>query len=79
MGAEDRTEDAEVVEPENSTVDDWFGQNVARDQDVADRVSEEAGSAEEAESRFEDEADGKARYDEGHPRPDGGGDAGAGS
>lgn len=70
-GAErtDRT-DEEIVEPENSTVDDWFGQNVARDQDVADRVAEEADSTEEAEARFEQEAHGEHRYRAGHHRPE---------
>ena len=67
----DASTDEEIVEPPNSTVDDWFGQNVARDQKVADRVSEEAGSEEEAEARFEEEADGEERFREGHPRPDG--------
>lgn len=58
----------EIKEPENSTVDDWFGQNVARDQDLADElVAEEGGDTEAAEQRFEDEAQGKAKYDAGHP------------
>ena len=60
----------EIVEPDNSTVDDWFGQNVARDQEVADRVvAETGGDMNEAEQRFDEEADGKERYREGHPRP----------
>ena len=60
----------EIVEPGNSTVDDWFGQNVARDQEVADRVvAETGGDMNEAERRFEQEADGEERYREGHPRP----------
>jgi hypothetical protein len=63
--------DGIIEEPPNSTVDDWFGQNVRRDQEVADRVSEEAASPEEAERRFEEEADGEERYRSGHPRPDG--------
>ncbi|CAN5751317.1 hypothetical protein BH10ACT1_BH10ACT1_13250 [soil metagenome] len=71
--AEEGTE-GEVQEPPNSTVDDWFGQNVARDQEVADKVAAEADSSEEAEKAFEEQADGEERYDEGHPRPD---DAGA--
>jgi hypothetical protein len=63
----------EIVEPDNSTVDDWFGQNVARDQEVADKVVAEAGGdMEEAEARFEDEAQGEERYRKGHPRPEGG-------
>ncbi len=60
----------EVREPDNSTVDDWFGQNVARDQEVADKVASEAGSEAEAEGRFQEEADGEERFEEGHPRPD---------
>jgi hypothetical protein len=61
--------DEEIREPDNSTVDDWFGQNVARDQEVADQVSEEADSPEEAEEEFNRRASGKETYDEGHPRP----------
>ena len=60
----------EVVEPENSTVDDWFGQNVARDQDVADAAMDEAdGDADKAQEIFDEQAEGQAKYDEGHPRP----------
>jgi hypothetical protein len=59
-----------IEEPENSTVDDWFGQNVARDQDVADRlVEEEGGDQEAAAERFEEEAEGEEKFREGHPRP----------
>jgi hypothetical protein len=58
-----------IEEPPNSTVDDWFGQQVARDQEVADRVAQEADSFEEAEQLFEREADGEDRYRAGHPRP----------
>jgi hypothetical protein len=55
---------------EDSTVDDWFGQNVARDQDLADElVDEEGGDLRRAEERFEEEAEGQDRYDAGHPRP----------
>lgn len=61
--------DDEVREPENSTVDDWFGQNVARDQEVADKVSAEADSPEEAEAAFEEQAEGEEKYEDGHPRP----------
>ena len=66
----ERSEDGEIQEPPNSTVDDWFGQNVARDQDVADRaVAEAGGDAAEAEEQFDAEADGQQRYRDGHPRP----------
>ncbi|WCO68210.1 hypothetical protein PO878_05655 [Iamia majanohamensis] len=62
--------DGEVREPENSTVDDWFGQDVARDEEVAERVAAESDSEEEAEARFEEEADGKETHELGYPRPD---------
>ena len=64
----DRTEPGtEAVEPDNSTVDDWFGQNVARDQEKADELVDEAGGDEaEAERRFEEEATGEETYEEGH-------------
>jgi hypothetical protein len=60
----------EIREPENSTVDDWFGQNVARDQDLADElVEEEGGDMEAAEQRFDDESEGQEKFEAGHPRP----------
>lgn len=60
-----------VEEPtEDSTVDDWFGQNVARDQELADQlVEEEGGDLEAAKDRFEAEAEGQDTYEAGHPRP----------
>lgn len=64
--------DEEVQEPENSTVDDWFGQNVARDQDVADEALDDAGGdPDKAESIFHERAEGEQTYEEGHPRPGG--------
>jgi hypothetical protein len=66
---ENRTSD-ETVEPDNSTVDDWFGQNAARDEEVADQAMADAGGdAAKAEQLFEDRAEGEEKYDEGHPRP----------
>jgi hypothetical protein len=59
-----------IKEPDNSTVDDWLGQEVQRDTEVAERVSAEAGSEAEAERRFEQEAHGKERYEENYPRPE---------
>jgi hypothetical protein len=60
----------EIKEPDNSTVDDWFGQNAARDADVADEAVKDAGGdMKEAERRFEEEAEGEDKYREGHPRP----------
>ena len=63
-------QDGTIQEPENSTVDDWFGQNVARDQEVADRAAAESDTPEEAEEQFEAEAHGEEKYEAGHPRPD---------
>ncbi len=58
----------EVREPENSTVDDWFGQNVARDQDVADTAMDEAGGdSQRAEQLYEQRAEGEETYEAGHP------------
>jgi hypothetical protein len=60
----------EIREPDNSTVDDWFGQNVARDQDLADElVDQEGGDEQAAERRFDEEAEGQEKYKAGHPRP----------
>jgi hypothetical protein len=62
--------DPEIREPDNSTVDDWFGQNVARDQDLADElVEEEGGDEQAAEERFEEAAEGQEKFEAGHPRP----------
>jgi hypothetical protein len=48
-----RNEDGEVVEPPNSTVDDWLGQQASEDEDVVDDLLEETdGDVEEAERRF---------------------------
>jgi hypothetical protein len=53
----DARRDAEgaIQEPENSTVDDWLGQQVERDDELADELMEETGGdVEEAERRFEE-------------------------
>jgi hypothetical protein len=48
-----RNADGSITEPENSTVDDWLGQQVNRDDELADQVMEEAGGdVVEAEKRF---------------------------
>ena len=45
--------DDPAVEPDNSTVDDWFGQQVAADQELVDELLEETdGDVAEAERRF---------------------------
>ena len=46
--------DTPYQEPENSTVDDWHGQELARAEERADRLVDEAGGdTDEAEARFE--------------------------
>ena len=53
----DARRDAEgaIQEPENSTVDDWLGQQVERDDELVDQLMDETGGdAEEAERRFEE-------------------------
>lgn len=69
--AADTGDAGEIREPDSSTVDDWFGQNVARDQAVADEVSEEHDDPDAAEDAFEERARGQERYEAGHPRPTG--------
>ena len=57
MAGEDRgAQDEPYTEPDNSTVDDWHGQELAREQERADELMREAGGdAGEAERRFEQE------------------------
>ena len=60
--------DEEVREPDNSTVDDWFGQNVARDQDVADEALDDTGGdSTEAEKLYAERAEGEETFKSGHP------------
>ena len=56
---DDRTqpEEGPYQEPENSTVDDWHGQEVDRMTERADQLVDEAdGDMQEAERRFDEEA-----------------------
>jgi hypothetical protein len=55
-------ETGEIREPPNSTVDDWRGQKVERDTELAEDLLEETGDADEAARRFEQEKEG--------PRPE---------
>jgi len=43
----------EITEPENSTVEDWMGQRVQRDEVRAERIAAETDDPAEAERRFE--------------------------
>ena len=62
----------EQTEGEDSRVEDWFGQSVERDTEVAERLTDEVG-AERAEVLFEEQATGRdeqeARHGE-HIDPD---------
>lgn len=62
--------DGDVKEPDNSTVDDWFGQQVDRDAQVAEEAVRRAdGDLDEAEEHYERRATGQKAYEESHPRP----------
>jgi hypothetical protein len=50
--------DGTIHEPENSTVDDWMGQRVDRDTQLAEDLLEETGDPDEAAARFEEEKEG---------------------
>jgi hypothetical protein len=48
-----RNDEGEIVEPPNSTVDDWLGQQVSEDEEEVDELLEETGGdVDEAERRF---------------------------
>jgi hypothetical protein len=63
--------DRPIEEPPNSTVEDWHGQKVADDMDLADELMEETGGdEEEAERRFEDRSAAKdPERDINRPKP----------
>lgn len=49
------SEHGEIVEPENSTVDDWIGQQASEDEELVDELLDETGGdTGEAEKRFEE-------------------------
>jgi hypothetical protein len=54
----DTEQDGTIREPDNSTVDDWFGQKVERDRALAERLLAETGDFDEARRRFELEREG---------------------
>lgn len=54
-------------EPDNSTTDEWFGQSVERDTELAEElVEEEGGDVAAAERRFAEEATGAIEQDRRH-------------
>ncbi len=60
-----------IVEPENSTVNDWHGQKIADDMELIDEVLEETGGDEAAAERAFDRhsADKDPERDIGRPKP----------
>ena len=52
---------------QDSKVDDWFGQSVARDAEVAETLTDELGE-DEAEKVFEQTATGEDEQDARHER-----------
>jgi hypothetical protein len=53
-----KREQDDVTEPSNSTVDDWLGQQVNRDDEEIDRLLDESdGNEAEAERRFRSHED----------------------
>jgi hypothetical protein len=53
MPSAPRNDEGEIVEPPNSTVDDWLGQQVSEDEEGVDELLDETGGdVEEAERRF---------------------------
>jgi hypothetical protein len=52
-------------EPDNSTVEEWFGQSVDRDRELAEELSEEL-PPEEAEAEFDRRAEGEEEQERRH-------------
>lgn len=50
-------DDAEVREPENSTVDDWTGQRIDRDMERAEAIDEAEPDPERAEELFDEQSE----------------------
>jgi hypothetical protein len=45
-------DEQQITEPENSTVEDWIGQRVQRDEERAEHIAAETDDPVEAERRF---------------------------
>ncbi len=62
------------VEPENSTVNDWMGQEVNKDAELVDRLVEESdGDLEAAEAKFNEQSAGAEPGPDNVPRANGDG------
>ena len=60
------------TEPENSTVNDWMGQEVNKDADLADELVEQSdGDLAEAEQKFEEQSAGAEPDPQNVPRAGG--------
>jgi hypothetical protein len=60
------------TEPENSTVDDWMGQEVNQDAELADKLVEESGGdLEAAEKKFDEQSAGAEPDPQNVPRAGG--------
>jgi hypothetical protein len=58
MTRAERNDEGEIVEPPNSTVDDWVGQQASADEEEIDeRRDETGGDVDEAERRFRSHED----------------------
>jgi hypothetical protein len=56
--SDERQEGHDLREPDNSTVDDWLGQRVGRDEERAERLLEQTGGDEAAaEQRFDEQSE----------------------
>jgi len=68
-GDESANGDEEIREPDNSTVENWMGQDIERDTRVAEEAVAESSSTEEAEAAFEEKAGGEQAHDKAYPSP----------
>jgi NACalpha-BTF3-like transcription factor len=58
MTRAERNDEGEIVEPPNSTVDDWVGQQASADEEEIDELLDETGGdVDEAERRFRSHED----------------------
>ena len=71
MSDADKQEHGTIVEPENSTVNDWIGQKVSDDEELIDEVLAETGGDEAAaEAAFDaHSADKDPERDISKPKP----------
>ncbi|HUP85436.1 MAG TPA: hypothetical protein VM143_07195 [Acidimicrobiales bacterium] len=60
------------IEPDNSTVNDWMGQEVNKDMELADALVEQSGGdLAEAEERFDEQSAGAEPDPHNVPRAEG--------